>query len=85
MPFSSAYTAPSATCTDCTPANAPSTAAARSGASTVNVAAPRPAMMFSTVPSATTLPWCMTTTCVQVCSTSASRWLDTTTVRPPAA
>ena len=53
--------------------------------STVKLAAPPPAMMSSTVPPATTVPWCMTTTCEQVCSTSASRWLDTSTVRPAAA
>ena len=33
-------------------------------------------------PAATIRPWCITTTWVQVCSTSDSRWLDTSTVRP---
>ena len=35
-----------------------------------------------TEPAATRRPLCITTTCEQVCSTSASRWLDTTTVPP---
>ena len=38
----------------------------------------------ATAPWATSRPWCMTTTSVQVCSTSASRWLETITVRPVA-
>ena len=35
-----------------------------------------------TDPAATSAPLCMTTTWVHVCSTSASRWLETITVRP---
>ena len=46
---------------------------------------PPPATRSSTVPLGDDRPWCMTTTWVQVCSTSASRWLDTSTVRPVAA
>ena len=36
----------------------------------------------ATVPLVTTRPACMTMTWEQVSSTSASRWLETTTVRP---
>ena len=47
---------------------------------------PEPGVIISiTEPAATSLPLCITTTCVQICSTSASRWLDTTTVRPVSA
>ena len=39
-------------------------------------------MISATGPAATRRPWFITTTWVQVCSTSASRWLDRITVRP---
>ena len=44
-------------------------------------AAPSPVISV-TGPAARPRPWCMTTTWVQVCSTSPSRWLDRMTVRP---
>ena len=39
-------------------------------------------MRSSTEPAATSLPLSITTACVQICSTSASTWLENSTVDP---
>ncbi len=62
-----------------------STAAADSGSSTANTISPDAATSSATVPAAIVRPRWTTTTWVQVCSTSDSRWLETSTVRPVAA
>jgi hypothetical protein len=66
-----------------TPAAARISCASR-GFSTASCIPPLRAIS-ATDPTATSLPLCITTTWLQVCSTSASRWLEITTVRPVAA
>jgi hypothetical protein len=50
----------------------------------ISTAPPVPTIS-STVPCAIFCPFAMTTTWLQVCSISLSRWLETITVRPVAA
>src|SRR5581483_6853832 len=67
------------------PGSPRSTPAARSACGVPTSSVPPSAMMDATGPAATRRPWLITTTWVQVCSTSPSRWLDKITVRPAAA
>jgi hypothetical protein len=68
-----------------TPGSPASTSTARSAsassASPISTAPPLPTIS-STVPWAIFCPLAMTTTWLQVCSISLSRWLETMTVRP---
>src|SRR6185437_8762909 len=56
-----------------TPARPRNTAAASAGSSTAKLTVPVPATISATVPAATNRPRCITTTWLQICSTSASR------------
>src|SRR2546421_7637884 len=67
-----------------TPARCSASVAA-AGSETSNCTDDESPTISSTCPAATTSPLCITTTSVHVCSTSASRWLDTSTARPSVA
>jgi hypothetical protein len=56
-----------------------------SASATPRSTAPPAPTISSTVPCAIFRPFAMTTTWLQVCSISLSRWLETMTVRPVAA
>src|SRR4051794_35124310 len=73
------------TATSRAPSTDAATWAARSGWSTSTTSAVAEPTRSLTSPWATSLPWCITTTWSQVCSTSDRRWLEMTTVRPVAA
>lgn len=85
VPLVSTTSCPSLSGSTRTPSSPSSTARAAAGSLTSNRTLGDSPTISATGPDATIRPLLTTTAWVQVCSTSASRWLETSTARPSVA